>query len=134
MPFPEQIIPKKNQHDREGRKAMIDAEETNVSYAVIVSFDRDREYEIMLHDGDIQGMDRDRARAWLAGEFEEMGCIPSNPTGKILLLDMILNVAMDGGEERFEAGGEWARNYAIAVAVSLERPVIRVDVAHFVVG
>lgn len=113
---------------------MIDTEETNVSYAVIVSFDRDREYEIMLHDGDIQGMDRDRARAWLAGEFEEMGCVPSNPTGKILLLDMILNVAMDGGEERFEAGGEWARNYAIAVAVSLERPVIRVDVAHFVVG
>ena len=47
---------------------MIDTEEMNVSYTVIVSFDRDREYEIMLHDGDIQGMDRDRARAWLAGE------------------------------------------------------------------
>ena len=51
-----------------------------------------------------------------------------------MLDNMILNVAMDGGEERFEAGGEWARNHAIAVAVSLERPVIRVDVAHFVVG
>ena len=36
-----------------------------MSYAVIVSFDRDREYEIMLHDGDIQGMDRgSRAPGW----------------------------------------------------------------------
>ncbi len=105
-----------------------------MSYTVTVSFDRGREYEIMLHDGDMQGMDKDQARAWLAGEFEEMGCIPSNPTGKILLLDMILNVAMYGGEERFEEGGEWARNYAIAIAVSLERLAIRVDVANFLVG
>jgi hypothetical protein len=54
--------------------------------------------------------------------------------GKILLLDMILNVAKYAGEECFENGGEWARNYAIAVAVSLERPAIRVDVANFMVG
>ena len=105
-----------------------------MSHTVIVSFARNREYEIMLHDGDARGMDKDQARAWLAGEFEEMGCVPSNPTGKILLLDMVLNVAMYGGEERFEGGGEWARNYARAVAVSLERPVIRVDIANFVVG
>ena len=105
-----------------------------MSDIVIVSSDRDREYEIMLRVTSQKPADQYRARAWLAGEFEEMGCIPSNPTGKILLLDMILNVAMDGGEERFETGGEWARSYAIAVAVSLERPVIRVDVANFVVG
>lgn len=109
-------------------------EEINVSHVVTVSFDRDREYEIMPHDGDIQGMDKDQARAWLAREFEELECVPSNPVGKILLLDMILNVAKYAGEECFENGGEWARSYAIAVAVTLQRPAIRVDVANFVVG
>lgn len=105
-----------------------------MSYAVTVSFNIAREYEIMLHDSDMQGMDKDQARAWLAREFEEMECVPSNPMGKILLLDMILNVAMYGGEDRFEEGGEWARSYAMAVAVALQRPAIRVDVANFVVG
>jgi hypothetical protein len=42
-------------------------------------------------------------------------------------------VAKYAGEECFEGGGEWARSYAIAVAVSLERSAIRVDVANFVV-
>ena len=105
-----------------------------MSYTVIVSFDRDREYEIMLHDGDVQVMDKEQARTWLAREFEELGCVPSNPVGKILMLDMILNVAKYADEECFERDNEWARNYAIAVAVSLERSAIRVDVANFVVG
>ncbi len=105
-----------------------------MSHAVTVSFDHDREYEIMLHDGDTRCMDKEQARTWLAREFEELECVPSNPVGKILLLDMVLNVAKYAGEECFENGGEWARNYAIAVAVSLDRPAIRVDVANFVVG
>jgi hypothetical protein len=108
--------------------------EITVSHAVIVSFYHDREYETMLHDGDMRDMTKEQARTWLAQEFEELECVPSNPMGKILLLDMILNVAKYAGEECFENGGEWARNYAIAVAVSLERPAIRVDVANFMVG
>jgi hypothetical protein len=105
-----------------------------VSYVVTVSFSPVREYGIMLHDDDIQSMDKDQARAWLFSKFEEMGCVPSNPTGKILVLDMILNVAMYGGEESFEEESEWARSYAIAVAAALRRPAIKVDVANFVVG
>lgn len=105
-----------------------------MNYAVIVSFDLKREYEIMLHDGEIQSLDKEQARAWLAGEFEVLECVPSNPMGKVLLLDMILNVARYGGEERFEEEGEWARRYAIAVAAVLERPVVRVDIGNFVVG
>ncbi|MCB1776227.1 MAG: hypothetical protein KDI50_02215 [Candidatus Competibacteraceae bacterium] len=105
-----------------------------MSYTVTVSFDRKKEYEIMLHDDEMQSLNKEQARTWLIREFEELECVPSNPTGKILLLDMVLNVARYGGEDRFEEAGEWARCYAIAVAVVLERPAIRVDVGNFVVG
>ena len=105
-----------------------------MSYTVTAAFHFNREYEILLHDSDLQNMDKDQARAWLAKEFDNLGCVPSNPMGKVLLLDMILNIAMDGGEERFIEAGEWAKQYAIAVATTLERPAIRVDVANFVVG
>lgn len=105
-----------------------------MSHAVTVSFGPDREYEIMLHDSDMQAMGRDQARAWLGREFEEMECSPSNPMGKVLVLDMILNVARYGGEERFREGGEWAKNFALAVAGALQRQAVKVDVANFVVG
>lgn len=57
-----------------------------------------------------------------------MECVPTNPVGKILLVDMILNVAKYGGEERFKAQGEWVQRFVNAVAASLKRAVVRIDV------
>ncbi|MBK7542619.1 MAG: hypothetical protein IPN66_04680 [Candidatus Competibacteraceae bacterium] len=105
-----------------------------MSYTITVSFNLGKEYEIMLHDSDIDGMDKEQARAWLLKEFQDMECVPSTPSGKILLLDMILNVALYAGEARFEDDGDWTRNFARAVAASLQRPSIKVDVSNFVVG
>jgi hypothetical protein len=103
-------------------------------YQVIVSFGTNREYEFFVHDSDAATLSKDQARSWLAREFDDLECTPSNPMGKVLVLDMILNVAKYGGERRFEQPGDWARKYALATAVALERPVIRVDVHGFVVG
>lgn len=105
-----------------------------MSQTVIVSFGENREYELNVSEADIAGMARDQARAWLAKEFEDLECTPSNPMGKVLVLDMILNVAKYGGEHRFEQGGDWARKFAAVTAVALARPVMRVDVANFTVG
>jgi hypothetical protein len=58
--------------------------------------------------------DQGRAREWLHDEFDELECTPSNPVGKVLVLDVILNVAKYGGEQRFAQGGEWARQFAAA--------------------
>lgn len=105
-----------------------------MSHTITVVFGPGREYEFVVHDQNKASMAKDQARAWLAHEFEALECTPSNPMGKILVLDMILNVGKYGGEERFKQGGEWARRFATAVAVSLDRPAIKVDVAAFLVG
>ncbi len=105
-----------------------------MSQHVTVSFGAEREYEITVHDKEADALTRDQARAWLSREFEALECTPSNPMGKILVLDMILNVAKYGGEDRFKEGGEWARQFAAATAVALGRGAIRVDVASFTVG
>jgi hypothetical protein len=109
-------------------------EEIKMTQHITVSFGSGREYELTVNDADIAGMTKDQARAWLAKEFEVLECTPSNPMGKILVLDMILNVAKYGGEERFKQPGEWAKQFAAVVGCALERPAIRVDVAGFVVG
>lgn len=105
-----------------------------MSYTVSVVFGGDREYEFSLHDAEVAATSKNQARSWLAREFEDLECTPSNPMGKVLVLDMILNVAKYGGESRFEHGAEWAKKFAVVTAAALDRPVVRVDVASFVVG
>lgn len=103
-------------------------------YTVTVAFRDDKEYEFRVHAEDIVGLTRDSAREWLHEEFEELECTPSNPMGKVLILDVILNVAKYGGEPRFAQGGPWARRFAASVALALDRPVVRIDIPGFVVG
>jgi hypothetical protein len=105
-----------------------------MSYTVTVVFGGDREYEFALHDAEVAATTKEQARSWLAREFEDLECTPSNPMGKVLVLDMILNVAKYGGESRFEQGAEWAKKFAVVTAAALDRPAVRVDVASFVVG
>ena len=103
-------------------------------YTVTVAFRADREFEFHVHADDVSGLDQSSAREWLHEEFDELECTPTNPVGKVLVLDVILNVAKYGGEQRFAQGGEWARRFASCVAVALDRPVVRIDVPGFVVG
>ena len=105
-----------------------------MSYTVTVVFGGNREYEFAVHESEVAGTTKDQARNWLAQEFEELECTPSNPMGKVLVLDMILNVAKYGGESRFEQASEWAKKFAVVSATALDRSAIRVDVAAFVVG
>lgn len=101
-----------------------------MSSIVNVVFDHNREYELVAH----AMPSREEANRWLDTQWEEMGCEPSNPMGKVLALDKILCVAKYAGEKQFTEHSEWAQHYANAVATVLERPVVRVNVADRVVG
>ena len=103
-------------------------------YTITVSFGETCEYEFKFLDSDIAGLPRDQARAWLHREFEALECTPRNPVGKILLLDVILDVAKYGGEKRFAEGGEWARTFVHSVGAALGRDTVRIDVPNLVVG
>ncbi|MEW6163733.1 MAG: hypothetical protein AB1642_01585 [Pseudomonadota bacterium] len=101
-----------------------------MSSIVSVVFDGTREYELIAHAGG----SREEASRWLDEQWDDLDCEPSNPMGKVLLLDKILCVAKYAGEPRFAAPGDWSQRYANAVATVLERPVVRVDIAGRVVG
>ncbi len=101
-----------------------------MSSIVCVVFDRNREYELIAH----AGPSREEASRWLDEQWLALECEPSNPMGKVLLLDKILNIARYATEKRFAEPGEWAQHYAVAVATVLERPVVRVDIGERIVG
>lgn len=101
-----------------------------MSSIVRVVFDRNRDYELIAH----AEASREAANRWLDAQWEDLECEPSNPMGKVLVLDKILCVAKYAGEKRFAAPGEWSQRYANAVATVLERPVVSVNIAEHVVG
>jgi hypothetical protein len=102
-------------------------------YTVTVSFGQNSEYTFNVRDDEADSMDREEARGWLHREYEALECAPRNPMGKILLLDVMLDVAKYGGEAHFAAADEWAQRFAVCCAAAMKRDV-RVDVLNLVVS
>ena len=75
----------------------------------------------------------DEARAWLTQEYDDFGCEPINPVGKVLAIDKVLSVARAAGPGLF-ADPQWAGTFAKAALASLKRPVIRIDVESMTIG
>jgi hypothetical protein len=101
---------------------------------VTVAFWDNREHEIRLADAEVDELSAERAREWLDDQWVALECEADGPLGKTLTVDKILCVARYGGEKRFAAAGEWARQFARVTAKLLDRPAIRVDVAEQRVG
>lgn len=105
-----------------------------MQYHVIVSFAKGQDYEFKMPDSELAGRSPEEARRWFDREFSDLECEPSNPVGKVLIIDKILSVARYGGEGRFREGGGWAHEFAKYAALALGRDTIRVDVASFSIG
>jgi hypothetical protein len=101
-----------------------------MSSIVNVVFDHHRDYELIVHEP----IPREVANRWLDEQWEDLDCEPTNPMGKVLVLDKILGVAKYAGEKRFKEPGEWTKAYAAAVSSLLQRPVVRVDIDGRIVG
>lgn len=105
-----------------------------MSHTVIVVFGKGKEYEFKFTQADLSGQTAEEARRWFDKEFVNLECEPSNPVGKVLIIDKVLNVAKYGGEARFADGGGWAKDFTRNAALALGRDTIRVDVADFIIG
>ena len=103
-------------------------------YHVIVSFGKDRQYQFEFAQRELADNSPEEARRWFDKEFNDLGCEPSNRMGKVLIIDKILSVAHDGGEQRFVDGKTWATQFARYTALALGRDMIRVDVDAFNIG
>ena len=97
---------------------------------VIVSFAPGREYELRITAGDQPLPTEQEGELWLSQQFEEFGCTPRSMVGKVLALDRVLEVARAAGEKRFAGDIAWAECYARAVLSTLNRAIVRVDIAE----
>lgn len=98
---------------------------------VSILFAQGRNYEFQV---DALHPDRTASRTWLFEEYQRLECEPRGRVGKILILDVILDVAETSGEAHFQNRDEWATTFALHVATVLERPNITVNIPDLKVG
>ena len=103
-------------------------------YHVVVSFGRNKDYRFEFSEADLSESSPEEARRWFDKEFAELKCEVTSPTGKVLIIDKILNIARNGGEQRFIDGKSWATQFARYTALALGRDTIRVDVEAVSIG
>lgn len=100
---------------------------------VIVEFGKDHSYEFKFQTGELTGTPEE-SRQWFDDQFNKLGCEFTTPTGKVLIIDKILNVAKKAGESRFSSNEPWASQYARNAAQALERELIRIDISGSTIG
>lgn len=71
------------------------------------------------------------AQNWLAKEFEAADCEPTNPVGKVLLVDRILLLAQSQPASVWSENGRWVREYVCAAARAMDRAALTIDLARY---
>ena len=74
------------------------------------------------------------ARDWFDHTWEDLGCEPLRPSGKVLLLDKIMGVADALGYEVLSGHDQRAPDFARHLALALGKPRITVDLPGLSVG
>ncbi len=96
-----------------------------MALTIDVRFDARTEFE--LHPAEPQ--DPQAARRWLEEQFVTLEAEPTRASGKVLIADKVLAVAIAAGARRFRDDPDWAARYAAAVAGALGKTVVTVDTA-----
>ncbi len=101
---------------------------------IIMLFSDGQELETSVTDAEIAKFTHDSAHQWLGREFEEAGCVPSNPMGKLLAADKIVTLAKSRTRAVFESNSAWVRDFYAATAAALERPMVTINLAEHTLG
>ena len=69
----------------------------------------------------------EEARRWLDEQFVELGAEPVRMSGKVLIADKVLAVAVAAGPKLFGSDAGWAERFAACACAALGRDVVRID-------
>ena len=101
---------------------------------ITLLFSDGQEMETLVTDAEIARYTHSSAHEWLGREFEEAGCVPSNPMGKLLAADKIITLAKSRTRTVFESNSPWVRDYLAATAAALGRPVVNINLVDHTLG
>lgn len=97
---------------------------------IAISFAPDSACHFTVDHGSIDGIDKNSAADWFNRQFDALGCKLPNPTGKIIMRNVVVQVAKAAGEPRFKTDPKWAELFAQnCAALFRQQNLVNVDVA-----
>jgi hypothetical protein len=101
---------------------------------ITMLFSDGQELETLVTDAEIARFTHAAAHQWLGREFDEAGCVPSNPMGKLLAADKIVGLAKSRTRAVFESNSSWVRDYFAATAAAIEKPLVTINLIEHTLG
>lgn len=101
---------------------------------ITMLFSDGQELETLVTDAEIGRFTHAAAHQWLGREFDEAGCVPSNPMGKLLAADKIVGLAKSRTRSVFESNSAWVRDYFAATAAAIEKPLVTINLIEHTLG
>ncbi len=105
-----------------------------MSCHITLVFANNERLEFDVADSELARFNHESGSEWLSREFEEAGCVPSNPVGKLLAADKIITLAKSRSQRVFEQATPWVGDFLAASAAVLNRPLITIDLGSRVIG
>lgn len=100
---------------------------------ITVVFDSRRSVNLQA-DADPTPEQAEAARRWFDQTWEDLGCEPLRPSGKVLLLDKVMGVADALGYDVLASQDSRAAAFATQLTLALGRARITVDLPGLSVG
>jgi len=101
---------------------------------VTVNFGGGRVLELQARYDDSDPQAPAAAHRWLQATYDSLGCEPIRPSGKVLLLDRIIAIAMTAGYDGLRDDPALAEGLARNTALAVGRMRITIDVPALTVG
>jgi len=102
-----------------------------LNYPVSVVLRDGGHHNFILREDEVDAFDASSAWQWIAQAFEEAGLEPPSPTGKILLKDQIMMLALEQKPADWATPTAALRKFLAAVVKSLGRPTVTIDLLNY---
>lgn len=99
-----------------------------MDHTITVFFDTAAEFCFPIVDAQVNGIDKSVATDWFNAEFDRLGCSSRNPTGKIIMRNVVVDVAKAAGTAGFSDDQPWSANFSQHCAALFRHKNVRIDV------
>lgn len=95
---------------------------------IVVLFGSDSPIRFVVEERELVAVEKNSAAAWFTEQFDLLGCHARSPTGKLMMRNVVVDVATAAGQSRFDSDPQWSSQFALNCAALFKPNGVQIDV------